>query len=57
MTYRPEQNIADRNFGPISIIVPNINKTHQMGKYELLKNFNVNVDADFHANAEARGSA
>ena len=58
MTYRPEQNIADRNFGPISIIVPNINKTHQMvRKYEPLKNFNVKVDADPDANAEARDSA
>ena len=51
MTYRPEQTIADRNFGPISINAPNINK------YEPLKNLNVNVDADSDANAEARGSA
>ena len=57
MTYRPRQNIADINIGPISITLPNMNQIHQIfkKKYKLLKHFNVNVDAD--ANANAGGSA
>ena len=46
VTYRPGQNIADRDFGPISIIVQNMNQIKWFRKYELLENFKVNVDVD-----------
>ena len=54
----PRQDIADRNFGPISVIVPNMkNSIEWLRKYQLLKTFNVNVDAEGDANTDTGGSA
>ena len=58
MAYRPGQNIADMNFGSISIIIPNMNQIHQMVyKIRAFKNLNVNVDADANANADSDADA
>ena len=51
VTYLPGHNIVVKNFGPISIIVPNMNQIHQMvKKIWALKNLNVNVETDAEAN-------
>ena len=56
VTYKPGQDIAERNVEPISIAIPNMNRSHQMvWKLYALKNTSKNVDDN--ANADSGGSA
>ena len=48
---------ADKNFSPVSIIIPNMNSIHiHIKSNELLKNFNTKTLTFVDANADARGS-